>query len=85
MYSVVKFPDAEDPTEIVPTSWIDEIRMKTKWPPYKQPEKILTAIRKCIIPGDNWIEYTYAQLVYKCGKLRIFLVFYEKTIISLNV
>lgn len=82
MYSVLKFPDPEDPTEIVPTSWINEITMTTKWPPYKQPEKILTAIRKCIIPEDNWIEYTYARVMYQCGKLQIFLVFYEHNILK---
>lgn len=53
MYSVVTFPDAQDPTEIVPISWIDERQMKIKLPSYQQPEKILTAIRKCISPEDN--------------------------------
>jgi hypothetical protein len=71
MYSVLKFPDMDDPAEIVPTSWVDEMRMVTKWPQYKKPEQILKAIRKCFIPEDNWLEFTYALLVCKCGKLRI--------------
>ncbi|KAL0103740.1 hypothetical protein PUN28_017780 [Cardiocondyla obscurior] len=66
MYSVVKFPDPEDPAEIVPTSWVDEISLIPKWPPYKQPEKILKAIRNCINPEDNWLKYKYTQLVCKC-------------------
>lgn len=53
MYSIVAFPDKEDPTEIVPTLWVDETKIKIKWPPYKQPEKLLAAVRKCIIPEDN--------------------------------
>lgn len=46
--------------------------MKTKWPPYKQPEKILRTIKKCINPEDNWIKYTYALLMCKCGNQPIF-------------
>lgn len=36
--------------------------MKTKWPPDKQPEKILRAIQKCINPEDNWTKYTYTYV-----------------------
>lgn len=80
MYSVLKFPEIEDPAKIVPTSWVDETRKKTKWPPYDDdpPEKILKAIRECITPEDNWPEYPYLLLVCKCGKLKIFLVFLKK-------
>ncbi|XP_071582196.1 uncharacterized protein [Temnothorax nylanderi] len=66
MYSVLKFPETEDPPEIVPTFWVDELKMKTKWPPYDQPEKILKAIRKCVMPEDDWPEYTYMLFVCKC-------------------
>lgn len=67
MYSVLKFLDPVDPTEVVPTIWVDEANMKTKWLPYKQPEKIYKAVRKCFVPQHDWLEYTYNLLVYQCG------------------
>lgn len=83
MYSVLRFPEP-DSTEVVPTSWVDERKMITKWPPYKEPEKVLKAVRKCFIPEDNWPEYTYALLVCKCGKLRIVLMRFKYLITPFN-
>ncbi|CAG7818294.1 unnamed protein product, partial [Allacma fusca] len=51
MYSIVTFPDEQNSTALVSTSWISLI---TKWPPYKSSSKFDASVRNCEIPGPDW-------------------------------
>ncbi|CAG7829363.1 unnamed protein product [Allacma fusca] len=51
MYSIVTYPDEQNSTALVSTSWISLI---TKWPPYKSSTKFDASVRNRETPGPEW-------------------------------
>ena len=68
MFSLLKFAEPEAP-EIVPTSWVDERKKITKWPPYNDTKRILKAIMHFEDPQQNWQDFPYEKIRFQNDKM----------------
>lgn len=67
MFSIVRFKDGLD---IVPTIWLNNDKMISKWPPFslKDSNKIVKAIQKSSVPTDQWYEYSVLEVIKTAGQ-----------------
>lgn len=72
-YCIVEFlPETlggTNPTEVVPSIWIDRSSKCVHWPP-KAPAALKVAIKKAIeTPSQNWGIHRYSRILGEYGKL----------------
>lgn len=82
MFSLLKFEEPEVP-EVVPTSWLHEDTLQTKWPPYDDTRVLWKAIINLENPKEDWDTYSYEKILFRSGKkyISIFQYILMKSII----
>lgn len=71
MFSVLRFEDPKEASQVVPTSWVDEKERVTKWPPYNT-KGIMKSINRTEDPQQHWQQFPYEKILFQSGKLIYF-------------
>lgn len=66
MWYVIEFTDDKE-VAVVPDNWLNGTKCAL-WPPFKNSERIVKAIKAREDPGPNWAAYPMREL-YHSGKL----------------
>ncbi|XP_061165314.1 uncharacterized protein LOC133174249 [Saccostrea echinata] len=54
MYAVVEFTDGLE-VDVIPCSWLTENKKKAYWPMWRNSDKIHAAVKRCTIPGADYM------------------------------
>lgn len=74
MFSVLQFEDPKEAPEVIPTSWVDEKELMTKWPPYNNTKQIMKSITHIEDPQQHWQQFPYEKILFQSGKLIYFKI-----------